>query len=88
VTLDVAPLGRPDLNQVATDPPNDFPGIPPHWLHLPVALTLDGEKGRSSPLGEGWLRWSRKHPKWKGGENAVGEWLAHARSLLLSARVA
>ena len=85
VTLDIAIAERADLSVVGTDPPGDFPNIPPHWLHLRKELALPGEAGRSSDLGGGWRRWSRPHPSWKGGDNAVQEWLAHARSLLLAA---
>lgn len=85
VTLDVAIAERADLSVVGTDPPEDFPNIPPHWLHLRKELALPGETGRSSLLGEGWQRWSRQHPSWTGGDKAVQAWLAHARSLLLTA---
>ena len=88
VTLDIAIAERADLSVVGTDPPGDFPNIPPHWLHLRKELALPGEAGRSSDLGGGWRRWSRQHPSWKGGDNAVQAWLAHARSLLLAATLA
>ena len=88
VKLDIAVAERADLSEVGTDPPGDFPNIPPHWLHLRKELALPGETGRLSKLGEGWLKWSRQHPSWKGGDNAVQAWLAHARSLLLMATLA
>ena len=84
VRLDIAIAERADLSVVGTDPPGDFPSIPPHWLHLRKELALPGEAGRSSELGDHWRRWSRQHPSWKGGDNAVQAWLAHARSLLLA----
>lgn len=87
VKLDVALPGAPQLNQVGTDPPKDFPNVPPHWLHLRKELVLDGEEGRESELGADWRKWSRKHPDWPGGANGIQSWLAHARSLLLSAKI-
>jgi hypothetical protein len=84
---DIEPMGRPDLSQMGADPPNDFPNTPPHWLHLHRDLLLSEGAGKPSELGDGWRKWSRPHPKWKGGENACREWLAHARSLLLQAKV-
>ena len=88
VKLDIAIAERADLSVVGTDPPGDFPNIPPHWLHLRKQLALPGEVGRSSELGDRWRRWSRKHPSWKGGDNAIQAWLAHARSLLLAVTLA
>ena len=88
VRLEVAVAGRTDLSIVGTDPPEDFPNIPPHWLHLRKQLALPGEVGRSSQLGDGWRKWSRQHPSWRGGDKAVQAWLAHARSLLLQATLA
>ena len=88
VTLDVAPAAAQTLNQVGADPPGDFPNVPPHWLHLRRGLVLANDSGRASELGDEWWKWSRKHPKWRGGENAVRLWVAHARALLLSAKVA
>ncbi len=85
VELDIAITERPDLSVVGADPPDDFPNIPPHWLHLRKELALPEGAGKSSDLGDGWRRWSRPHPSWKGGDNAAQEWLAHARSLFLAA---
>lgn len=83
VELDIVVAERPDLSEVGADPPNDFPNVPPHWLHVRRDLVLPKGGGRGSELGEAWRKWSRKHPSWKGGRNAAREWLAHARSLLL-----
>lgn len=87
VELDVSPEEAPALNQVGTDPPKDFPHSPPHWLHLPKKLVLEDEDGRASELGEEWRKWSRKHPSWPSSADAIQSWLAHARSLMLSARI-
>ena len=88
VVQDIELAGRGELSCLGADPPNDFPNIPPHWLHLHRDLVLPEGTGQPSELGDEWRKWSRQHPKWKGGENASREWLAHARSLLLLARVA
>ena len=86
VELDVASAAAPGPHEVGTDPPADFPNVPPHWLHLRRGLALTEDPGRESELGEEFWKWSRAHPKWKGGDNAARLWLAHARSLLLLAK--
>ena len=83
-TLDFGPGGVARLQLVATEPPGDFPNAPPHWLHLPKGVTLPGDAGKASELGDEWWKWSRPHPKWR-GEAGVRAWLAHVRSLLLPA---
>jgi hypothetical protein len=85
VTLDVE---RPDLPgplRVGADPPNDFPNVPPHWVHAPRQLAIPSGNPQASELGPEWLKWSRQHPKWKGGANGARHWLAHVRSLILAA---
>jgi hypothetical protein len=88
VTLDVGPADLGDERLVAADPPSDFPNVPPHWLHLHRGLLLPGGGGQASELGPEWLKWSRPHPKWRGGDHAASRWAAHARALLLTAKVA
>lgn len=94
VSFDLGPGGSPGPHLLATDPPNDFPNVPPHWLHLRKGITLPGDSrkpsdpGQPSDLGADWWRWSRLHPRWKGGPNAARQWAAHVRSLLLLAKVA
>lgn len=84
VTMDVSPPDLPSPHMVGVEPPSDFPNVPPHWLHLSSDLALPEGKPRQSELGVGWQKWSRKHPKWPPGAGAR-EWVAHVRSLLLSA---
>jgi hypothetical protein len=88
VTLDVGPASAPGPHQVGTDPPSDYPRVPPHWLHLRRGLVLGEDPGRASELGDDWWKWSRAHPKWKDSDSAARLWVAHARSLLLVAQVA
>lgn len=88
VTLDVATAAVPGVSEVGADPPGDFPLVPPHWLHLRSNLVLPQGGARASELGPEWRKWSRPHPRWRGGSNGAREWLAHARSLLLTARAA
>ena len=82
LTLDIV-AGDTGQPLAATDPPPDFPNVPPHWLHLPKDVQLIGSGSRDSELGPDWLRWSRPHPNWVGGEHASKRWLAHVRSLIL-----
>lgn len=72
-------------HQVGADLPNDFPNVPPHWIHLRQHFALPGGSPNASELGPAWVKWSRQHPRWKGGPDGAKMWLAHARSLLLSA---
>ncbi len=81
------PLG-PHAGQmvwVGADPPTDFPTIPPHWVHLPEAIDLDGGGKQASELGPGWAKWSRPHKQWVDGGSHGAQWAAHARALLGSA---
>jgi hypothetical protein len=83
VLVDV-PVGRHAGTEVwvGADPPQDFPTIPPHWIHLPDSINLaDGGK-QASELGAGWAKWSRPHKKWLDGTNPASQWLAHVRALL------
>lgn len=70
---------------VGADPPQDFPTVPPHWVHLPEAIDLaDGGK-QASELGAGWAKWSRPHKRWVDCPKPGALWLAHARALLAGA---
>lgn len=87
LVLVYVPLGphRDTEVWVGADPPNDFPTVPPHWVHLPESINLaDGGK-RASELGQGWAKWSRPHKGWADSASPASQWLAHARSLLNSA---
>jgi len=83
VLVDV-PVGRHagDEVWVGADPPQDFPTIPPHWVHLPDAIELANGGRQASELGAGWAKWSRPHKRWVDGPAAGVQWLAHARALL------
>jgi hypothetical protein len=87
VGMDVAPQGWACPFTIGTDPPADFPRTPPHWLHLPKALSLPDESGRLSELGPEWRKWSRSCPGWVDATpNPIGQWAAQVRSLILAAR--
>lgn len=70
---------------VGADPPQDFPTIPPHWVHLPDGIELVNGGRQASELGAGWAKWSRPHKRWANGPAAGAQWLAHARALLAGA---
>ncbi len=84
-----APLGplAGTVVGVGADPPNDFPRVPPHWVHLPERIELPGGKRQASELGPGWSKWSRKHPRWRADLSSASQWIAHVRSLLAAASV-
>jgi hypothetical protein len=88
VQVDV-PLGPAagTLVDVGTDPPSDYPRVPPHWVHLPDRFELPGGGRTASELGPGWSKWSRQHPRWRGEQGAANQWLAHVRSLIAAAIV-
>lgn len=73
--------------EVGTDPPLDYPRVPPHWVHLPKQFELPGGSRNPSELGPEWSKWSRQHPHWRGGAGAAHAWIAHIRSLLAQATV-
>jgi hypothetical protein len=79
--------GAGQLVEVGTDPPPDYPNVPPHWVHLPERFELPGGSRNASELGAGWSKWSRPHPSWRGGPSAPNQWLAHIRKLLADATV-
>lgn len=76
------------LVEVGSDPPPDYPRVPPHWVHLPGRFELPGGGRNPSELGAEWSMWSRSHPRWRGGPGAANQWLAHVRALLAEATVA
>lgn len=70
---------------VGADPPQDFPTIPPHWVHLPDSVDLAQGGKQASELGQGWAKWSRPHKRWADGAPPASQWLAHVRALLATA---
>jgi hypothetical protein len=76
------------LVAVGADPPPDYPRVPPHWVHLAARFELPGGSRNASELGPEWSKWSRTHPRWRGGPAAANQWLAHVRALLGAASVA
>lgn len=89
VTMDIAPERWACELLIGTDPPDNFPRTPPHWLHMPKQISLPNEKGRDSPLGAGYRRWSRVCPNWGSStQDPVKRWAAQVRSLILVASVA
>jgi hypothetical protein len=89
VEVDV-PLGvvAGSLVEVATDPPPDFPRIPPHWVHLEARFELPGGGRNPSELGTGWSKGSRQHPCWRAERGVGSQWLAHIRALVTEASFA
>ena len=83
----IGPLAGSAID-VGTDPPQDFPRVPPHWLHLPERVEVPGGKRKASELGAGWSKWSRQHPRWCADRSPTGQWLAHVRALLAEASLA
>lgn len=67
---------------VGADPPDDFPTVPPHWVHLPESINLANGGKQASELGQGWAKWSRPHKGWTDQASPASQWLAHVRSLL------
>jgi len=62
-----------------------WPMVPPHWIHLPVGVTLPATNSMQSVL-PGWLRHSRQVRGWGGDADPERAWLAHVRGVLGTAR--
>ena len=84
VNVPMGPLAGSTV-AAGADPPQDFPRVPPHWLHLPEHVELPGGGKNASELGAGWAKWSRPHKRWQGGESAASQWIAQVRVLLSTA---
>jgi hypothetical protein len=81
VNVPVGPFAGSTVS-AGTDPPPDFPRVPPHWLHLPEHINLPGGGKNPSELGAEWAKWSRPHKRWHGGDSAASQWIAQVRTLL------
>jgi hypothetical protein len=72
--------GHPVETGVAVDELSGWPTAPPHWIHVPNELKLDG--GQNSDLA-GWSRYSRPHPgRLDAAPNPAQAWVAHVREVL------
>jgi hypothetical protein len=60
----------------------DWPINPPGGPHVAPRIQHPGDNAHhGSPLGAGWIYWSRPHPEWTNTSRTVGEYLAHLRTL-------
>lgn len=58
-----------------------WPGVPPHWVHLPASVTIARTNSQPSPV-PGWLMHSRNIAGWGNASDPAQAWIAHARSVL------
>jgi hypothetical protein len=59
----------------------NWPIAPPHWIHLPAAVSFAHTNSQPSPLA-GWLRHSRQINGWGTDPNPTQAWLAHVRGVV------
>lgn len=70
---------------VAVDELVRWPLVPPHWIHLPAAVTFPATNSRPSSM-TGWIQHSRQIAGWGRDAEPAAGWLAHVRSVLGDAR--
>lgn len=60
----------------------DWPVNPPGGPHISPRIQHPGDNAHhASPLGGGWIYWSRPFPEWTDSPRNVDEYLAHLRTL-------
>ncbi|MEV7038363.1 hypothetical protein [Amycolatopsis sp. NPDC051061] len=62
-----------------------WPGVPPHWVHLPVGIQLTRTNADATETLPGWTRHSRDIQNWGNATEPAQAWLAHVRSVLQEA---
>lgn len=63
-----------------------WPGVPPHWVHLPGSIQFASTNTNASETLPGWTRHSRDIQNWGNAAEPAQAWLAHIRSVLQDAR--
>lgn len=58
-----------------------WPGVPPHWVHLPRSIAFVHTNSQPSLI-PGWLMHSRNIAGWGNAEEPTQAWIAHARSVI------
>lgn len=82
VTAVTGPLaGREIETGVASTELVAWASAPPHWIHLPMSVTIPHTNTQASPV-PGWLMHSRSITGWGDAAEPAQAWLAHARSVL------
>jgi len=70
-----------EVVQVALNAP-DWPINPPGGPHVSPRINHPGDNAHhASPLGGGWIYWSRPFPEWAQSPRTLEEYLAHLRTL-------
>ena len=64
---------------------NQWPVVPPHWVHFPDAVRFTSTNSQPSQR-SGWLKHSRQIARWGNDADPARGWLAHVRSVLAEAR--
>lgn len=85
VPIDGGLAGEDVDTAVDTAELGNWPGVPPHWVHLPAAITFSRTNSQSSSM-PGWLRHSRSIKGWGDNPDPVAAWIAHVRAVLGDAR--
>jgi hypothetical protein len=70
-----------EVVQVGLQAP-DWPVNPPGGPHISPRINHPGDNAHhASPLGGGWIYWSRPFPEWAASQRTLEEYLAHLRTL-------
>lgn len=80
--------GRHVPTAVGVDELAMWPGIPPHWVHLPADITFPHTNICPQGTLPGWVRHSRQAIGWGDAAEPAQAWLSHVRSILASAKAA
>lgn len=78
--VDGAYAGHDVATGVETNELASCPATPPHWVHLPAAISLPTTNSRPSPR-QDWKKHSRKIASW-GNADPGRAWVAHVRAVL------
>lgn len=66
---------------VAVSELNRWPHAPPHWIHLPQAITFTRTNMQASPR-VGWVMHSRSIRGWGTDRNSAQAWIGHVRAVV------
>ena len=77
--------GQAVTTGVSVSEVQNWPQVPPHWVHLPATLTFPQTNADSVDCPPGWLRHSREFGLTSTSVPPAVAWLRHVRGLLAAA---
>jgi hypothetical protein len=82
VAVDGSLAGRTVLTGVSLGEVQNWPQVPPHWVHLPDTITFEATNTDTNDCPLGWLRHSREFAFTDMSIPPARAWLSHVRGLL------